>query len=112
MDDNYENKMRILLYSGQLLWRRVLEKGYAGQIRALGGVADGDLVSISGGVPAIVRAWDLATGHILHEWPIAEQSPDRLVFVVYCYAFSYNNLPTEIIRIWEDNFSMYAYYRT
>ncbi|XP_076174613.1 ER membrane protein complex subunit 1 isoform X2 [Ptiloglossa arizonensis] len=66
------------LKSGQILWRRVLEKGYAGHIHALGGVADGDLVSVSGGVPAIVRAWDLATGHILHEWPIAEQNPDRI----------------------------------
>ncbi|KOX73244.1 ER membrane protein complex subunit 1 [Melipona quadrifasciata] len=66
------------LKSGQILWRRVLEKGYAGQIRALGGVTDGDLVSVSGGVPAIVRAWDLATGHILHEWPIAEQNHDRI----------------------------------
>ncbi|CAK9820665.1 ER membrane protein complex subunit 1 [Anthophora plagiata] len=66
------------LKSGQILWRRVLEKGYAGQIRALGGISDGDLVSVSGGVPAIVRAWDLATGHILHEWPIAEQNPDRI----------------------------------
>ncbi|XP_060821022.1 ER membrane protein complex subunit 1 isoform X2 [Bombus pascuorum] len=66
------------LKSGQILWRRVLEKGYAGRIRALGGIADGDLVSVSGGVPAIVRAWDLATGHILHEWPIAEQNRDRI----------------------------------
>ncbi|XP_043249487.1 ER membrane protein complex subunit 1 isoform X2 [Colletes gigas] len=66
------------LKSGQILWRRVLEKGSAGHIHALGGVADGDLVSVSGGVPAIVRAWDLATGHILHEWPIAEQNPDRI----------------------------------
>ncbi|XP_054002778.1 ER membrane protein complex subunit 1 isoform X1 [Hylaeus anthracinus] len=66
------------LKSGQILWRRVLEKGYAGHIHALGGVSDGDLVSVSGGVPAIVRAWDLATGHILHEWPIAEQNPDRI----------------------------------
>ncbi|KAK9303010.1 hypothetical protein QLX08_005182 [Tetragonisca angustula] len=66
------------LKSGQILWRRVLEKGYGGQIRALGGVTDGDLVSVSGGVPAIVRAWDLATGHILHEWPIAEQNHDRI----------------------------------
>ncbi|XP_043580345.1 ER membrane protein complex subunit 1 isoform X2 [Bombus pyrosoma] len=66
------------LKSGQILWRRVLEKGYAGRIRALGGIADGDLVSVSGGVPAIVRAWDLATGHILHEWPIAEQNHDRI----------------------------------
>ncbi|XP_034174844.1 ER membrane protein complex subunit 1 isoform X2 [Osmia lignaria lignaria] len=66
------------LKSGQILWRRVLEKGCAGHIRALGGVTDGDLVSVSGGVPALVRAWDLATGHILHEWPIAEQNPDRI----------------------------------
>ncbi|XP_076287605.1 ER membrane protein complex subunit 1 isoform X2 [Lasioglossum baleicum] len=66
------------LKSGQILWRRVLEKGYAGHIRAMGGVADGDLVSVSGGVPAIVRAWDLATGHILHEWPMAEQNPERI----------------------------------
>lgn len=67
---------------GQILWRRVLEKGYGGRIRALGGVTDGDLVSVSGGVPAIVRAWDLATGHILHEWPIAEQNHDRLVVYI------------------------------
>ncbi|CAD1469229.1 unnamed protein product, partial [Heterotrigona itama] len=66
------------LKSGQILWRRVLEKGYGGRIRALGGVTDGDLVSVSGGVPAIVRAWDLATGHIFHEWPIAEQNHDRI----------------------------------
>jgi len=57
----------------------VLEKGYGGRIRTLGGVADGDLISVSGGVPAIVRAWDLATGHILNEWPIAEPSSDRFV---------------------------------
>lgn len=63
--------------TGQILWRRVLEKGYGGRIRTLGGVADGDLISVSGGVPAIVRAWDLATGHILNEWPIAEQNTDR-----------------------------------
>ncbi|KAG7213130.1 hypothetical protein KM043_002446 [Ampulex compressa] len=66
------------LKSGQILWRRVLEKGCAGRIRALGGVADGHLISVSGGVPAIVRAWDLATGHLLHEWPIAEQNSDRI----------------------------------
>ncbi|XP_071560616.1 ER membrane protein complex subunit 1 isoform X2 [Temnothorax nylanderi] len=66
------------LKSGQILWRRVLEKGYGGHIRTLGGVADGDLISVSGGVPAIVRAWDLATGHILNEWPIAEPNPDRI----------------------------------
>ncbi|XP_047343681.1 ER membrane protein complex subunit 1 isoform X1 [Vespa velutina] len=65
------------LKTGQILWRRVLEKGYAGRIRTLGGVADGDLISVSGGVPALVRAWDLATGHILNEWPIAEQNSDR-----------------------------------
>ncbi|KAL0117773.1 hypothetical protein PUN28_008875 [Cardiocondyla obscurior] len=65
------------LKSGQILWRRVLEKGYDGHIRTLGGVADGDLISVSGGVPAIVRAWDLATGHILNEWPIAEPNTDR-----------------------------------
>ncbi|XP_011867033.1 PREDICTED: ER membrane protein complex subunit 1 isoform X2 [Vollenhovia emeryi] len=66
------------LKSGQILWRRVLEKGYGGHIRTLGGVADGDLISVSGGVPAIVRAWDLATGHILNEWPIAEPNSDRI----------------------------------
>ncbi|XP_029663445.1 ER membrane protein complex subunit 1 isoform X2 [Formica exsecta] len=66
------------LKSGQILWRRVLEKGYGGHIRTLGGVADGDLISVSGGVPAIVRAWDLATGHILNEWPIAEPNTDRI----------------------------------
>lgn len=33
---------------------------------------------MSGGVPAIVRAWDLATGHILNEWPIAEPNADRI----------------------------------
>lgn len=66
------------LKSGQIIWRRVLEKGYGGHIRTLGGVADGDLISVSGGVPAIVRAWDLATGHILNEWPIAEQNTDRI----------------------------------
>lgn len=65
--------------TGQILWRRVLEKGYGGRIRTLGGVTDGDLISVSGGVPAIVRAWDLATGHILNEWPIAEQNTDRFV---------------------------------
>ncbi|XP_015176654.1 PREDICTED: ER membrane protein complex subunit 1 isoform X1 [Polistes dominula] len=66
------------LKTGQILWRKVLEKGYAGRIRTLGGVADGDLISVSGGVPAIVRAWDLTTGHILNEWPIAEQNSDRI----------------------------------
>ena len=49
----------------------------------MGGIADGDLVSVSGGVPAIVRAWDLATGHLLHEWPIAEQNHDRFVNIIY-----------------------------
>ncbi|XP_046465087.1 ER membrane protein complex subunit 1 isoform X1 [Neodiprion pinetum] len=66
------------LKSGQILWRRVLEQGCAGHVRALGGVSDGDLITVSGGVPAIVRAWDLATGHILNEWPLAEQNPERL----------------------------------
>ncbi|XP_066599406.1 ER membrane protein complex subunit 1 isoform X2 [Prorops nasuta] len=66
------------LKSGQILWRRVLEKGYAGKIHALGGIAEGDLITVSGGVPTIVRAWDLATGHILHEWPIAEHNLGRL----------------------------------
>lgn len=71
--------MYLLCVTGQILWRRVLEKGYGGHIRTLGGVADGDLISVSGGVPAIVRAWDLATGHILNEWPIAEPNTDRFV---------------------------------
>lgn len=76
---------------GQILWRRVLEKGYGGQIRTLGGVADGDLISVSGGVPAIVRAWDLATGHILNEWPIAEPNNDRFVqndeLLIQCFLY-------------------------
>ncbi|KAK2577572.1 hypothetical protein KPH14_012733 [Odynerus spinipes] len=66
------------LKTGQILWRRVLEKGYAGRIHTLGGIADGDLISVSGEVPALVRAWDLATGHILNEWPIAELNSDRI----------------------------------
>lgn len=81
---NYKRNRKTYSFGlGQILWRRVLEKGYAGRIRALGGIADGDLVSVSGGVPAIVRAWDLATGHILHEWPIAEQNHDRFVNIIY-----------------------------
>ncbi|XP_012286292.1 ER membrane protein complex subunit 1 isoform X2 [Orussus abietinus] len=66
------------LKSGQILWRRVLEQGYTGRIHALRIIADGSLISVNGGVPAIVRAWDLATGNILSEWPIAEQNPDRI----------------------------------
>lgn len=62
---------------GQILWRRVLEKGYAGRIRAFSNVADGELISVNGGVPAIVRYWNLATGHIINEWTLAEQNPDR-----------------------------------
>ena len=65
---------------GQILWRRVLERGYAGRIRAFGNVADGELISVNGGVPALVRYWNLATGHILNEWPLTEQNPDLLVF--------------------------------
>ncbi|XP_011303674.1 ER membrane protein complex subunit 1 isoform X2 [Fopius arisanus] len=74
-----ENVLAALnLKSGQIIWRRVLERGYAGRIRSLSGVADGDLITVSGGVPAIVRVWDLAAGHILNEWPVAEQNPERL----------------------------------
>lgn len=65
--------------TGQILWKQVFEKGFTGHIRTLGGVVDGDLISVSGSVPAIVRAWDLATGHVLNEWPIAEQNTDRFV---------------------------------
>ncbi|XP_011504565.1 PREDICTED: ER membrane protein complex subunit 1 [Ceratosolen solmsi marchali] len=64
--------------TGQILWRRVLEKGYAGRIRAFSNVADDELILVNGGVPAIVRYWNLTTGHILNEWPIAEQNPDRI----------------------------------
>lgn len=56
-----------------------MEKGYPGRIRYLGTSGDGDLISVSGGVPAIVRAWDLASGHILNAWPVAEQNPERYV---------------------------------
>ena len=70
-------KIIIILNSGQIIWRRVFERGYAGRIRALGGVADGNLISVSGGVPTIVRVWDLATGHILNEWPMTKRNPDR-----------------------------------
>ncbi|XP_043271773.1 ER membrane protein complex subunit 1 isoform X2 [Venturia canescens] len=73
-----ENVVAALNKSGQILWRRILEKGSTGKIRYLGGVADGELISVNGGVPAIVRAWDLASGHILNVWPVAEQNPDRL----------------------------------
>lgn len=66
------------LKTGQIIWRRVLEKGYSGHIRALGGITDGDFITVSGGVPALVRAWDLATGHIINEWPIAEHNSDRI----------------------------------
>lgn len=64
---------------GQILWRRVLEKGLAGRIRGFSNGANGELISVSGEVPAIVRYWNLATGHILNEWTLAEQNPDRLV---------------------------------
>ncbi|XP_017885451.1 ER membrane protein complex subunit 1 isoform X2 [Ceratina calcarata] len=68
----------INLKSGQILWRRVLEKGEPGNILAIGGIQDGELVTVNGGVPAIVRAWDLATGNIIHEWPIAELNHGRI----------------------------------
>ncbi|XP_012260554.2 ER membrane protein complex subunit 1 isoform X1 [Athalia rosae] len=71
------------LKSGQILWRRVLEQGCAGRVRIMGGVADGDLVTVSGGVPAIVRAWDLASGHIRNEWTLAEQNPERIEDVMW-----------------------------
>ncbi|XP_034941142.1 ER membrane protein complex subunit 1 isoform X2 [Chelonus insularis] len=65
------------LKSGQLLWRRVFEK--EGKIHALSDVSDGgDLITVSGSVPVLVRIWDPATGHILNEWPLAEQNPERL----------------------------------
>ncbi|XP_044011257.1 ER membrane protein complex subunit 1 isoform X2 [Aphidius gifuensis] len=66
------------LKSGKILWRRVLERGYAGKIHALGGVASGDLISVSGSVPAIVRVWDLTAGHIINEWTFAEQNPEGI----------------------------------
>uniref|UniRef100_A0ABD2XHY3 ER membrane protein complex subunit 1 n=1 Tax=Trichogramma kaykai TaxID=54128 RepID=A0ABD2XHY3_9HYME len=65
-------------FAGQLLWRRVLEKGYAGHIRAFGHANDKELVTVNGGVPAIVRYWNVATGHILNEWSLAEQNPDKI----------------------------------
>ncbi|XP_014216207.1 ER membrane protein complex subunit 1 isoform X2 [Copidosoma floridanum] len=64
--------------TGQILWRRLFEKGYAGQVRAFANVANGEFVSVSGNVPAIVRYWNLATGHILNEWILAERNPDRI----------------------------------
>lgn len=77
----------------------MLEKGYAGHIRALGGASDGDLVSVSGGVPAIVRAWDLAAGHIIHEWPIAEQNPDRSVLLLKLIRFKQMISATSVINL-------------
>lgn len=56
-----------------------MEKGYAGRIRAMGNAVDGEIISVNGGVPAIVRYWNIATGHIINEWTLAEQNPDRLV---------------------------------
>ncbi|XP_063985411.1 ER membrane protein complex subunit 1 isoform X2 [Diachasmimorpha longicaudata] len=74
-----ENVLAALnLKSGQIIWRRVLERGCAGRIRSLSGGGDGDLITVSGGVPAIVRVWDLTAGHILNEWPVAEQNPEQL----------------------------------
>ncbi|XP_058792034.1 ER membrane protein complex subunit 1 isoform X2 [Phymastichus coffea] len=64
--------------TGQILWRRVLEKGCAGRIQAFSNVVSGELISVNGGVPAIVRYWNLATGHIINEWTLAEQNPDRI----------------------------------
>ncbi|OXU30919.1 hypothetical protein TSAR_001886 [Trichomalopsis sarcophagae] len=64
--------------TGQILWRRVLEKGYAGRIRAMENTMDGELISVNGGVPAIVRYWNSATGHIINEWTLADQNPDRI----------------------------------
>ena len=40
---------------GQILWRRVLERGYAGRIRTFGNVVDGESISVNVGVPALVR---------------------------------------------------------
>lgn len=68
--------------SGKVLWRRVLEQDDAGEIHAVSGVADGDLISISGREPTIVRSWNLATGHILNEWPIPELNPERFVNLI------------------------------
>lgn len=66
------------LKSGQILWRRVLERGSGGRIRALSGIENELLISVSGGIPAIVRVWDLASGHIINEWPLTERNPDRI----------------------------------
>lgn len=69
--------MKFPLILGQILWRRVLERGSGGRIRALSGIENELLISVSGGIPAIVRVWDLASGHIINEWPLTERNPDR-----------------------------------
>ena len=80
------NDIFLLCTLGQILWRKVLEKGYAGRIQAFSNAADSELVTVNGGVPAfIVRYWNLNTGHILKEWIIAEQNPERYLGTTYFF---------------------------
>ncbi|KAJ8672798.1 hypothetical protein QAD02_004058 [Eretmocerus hayati] len=74
-----ENVLAALnIRTGHILWRKVFEKGCAGRIRALSNVAEGKLITVSGRVPALVRYWNLALGHIVKEWTLADQNPDRI----------------------------------
>lgn len=64
--------------TGSILWRKVLEKGDRGSIRFLhvpsnwerSGVAEEELITVSGSSPALIRGWNARTGNIEWEWTL------------------------------------------
>lgn len=64
--------------TGDILWRKVLEKGDRGSIRLLhvpnnwerSGVPEEELITVSGSSPALIRGWNARTGNIEWEWTL------------------------------------------
>lgn len=78
--------------TGDLLWRKVLEKGDRGSIRLLHipnnwerPATEEELITVSGSSPALVRGWNARTGNIEWEWTLTPTTPLAATNAIWFY---------------------------
>lgn len=103
--------------TGDILWRKVLEKGDRGSVKLLhvpidasqsGGPSDGqEVITVSGASPALIRGWNSQTGNIEWEWTLTPNTMSAVENVLWFYdkLFLYHVVP-----VFGSHLEVTAYY--
>lgn len=102
--------------NGDILWRKVLEKGDRGSIRLLhvpsnswerSGTVEEELITVSGSSPALIRGWNARTGNIEWEWTLTPTTPLAAANAIWFYDTLYLY---HVVPVWGSHLELTAYF--